>query len=377
MGVPNFPAERASELSTNGARLWKALSTHQANAGRLGSYSATRARLALHRLAPSTWNQYASSIKHFITFLAEEQIDMMEVTETSLEMFICWVEEHPTISLSGASLASYLSGIRTCWRELGVDLPLSGMTNTAAALAGYRQLHAPTSPAIRRLVWPAAYTVQGIEYALPLLEAFAAGDLSTTQENQVIAIGHITTASLTMQRGDTTNVALMLDIEIADDGNSWYAVLVKQKRARPQLPQQHHHATARTHDPSRFVIRFVLAQRRRGHAAVSLLFGRTATAKRSVTLDAAVKLVVKLLHLPASATNPYTGHCVRIGAISEAFALGVPLLTCAFFCGHKKTTSTEEYVRHGTVPSSAAQLFFQHLVPRLPDNAVHFDLQLP
>jgi hypothetical protein len=338
----------------------------------LGRFSATRCRLALHRLQPSTWNQYATSVTHFLTFLGAEHIDMMEVTETTIEMFICWIEEHPTITLSGATLASYVSGIRTCWREFGIPLPLADMTSTSAALAGYRQLHAPTNLVVRRLVWPAAYTVLGIEFALPLLDAFAAGTLTTAQDNHVIAVGHVTLAGLTMQRGDTTNVALLLDIEISAASDGWRVVLVKQKRPRPHLPHQHHRARSHPHDPSRFIIRYVHAQEQRGHLPTSLLFGRTARATRGVTLDAAVKLLVKLLRLPSSPTNPYTGHCVRIGAISEAFALGVPLLTCAFLCGHKRTTSTEDYVRHGTIPSDAARLFFQHLVPR-PLDAVHFD----
>jgi hypothetical protein len=154
---------------------------------------------------------------------------------------------------------------------------------------------------------------------------------------------------------------LIEDVEPSTQG--FHAALVKQKRPQPRLPHQDHRFGDDPSDPVRFVVELRRAQLQRGFLPTSLMFARQPADRKAFTLDAAVKLAVTTLKLPSPTANPFTGHCVRVGAVSEAFALGVPLLTCSYMCGHKSTASTSTYVRHGTVPSDAAAQYYLHLKP--------------
>lgn len=341
--------------------MWDAILHHQRHRSLLGKYSDTRALLALGRLSHGTWNTYAHSIQPFLRFLQADGLELTDVTERTLEAFVCWAFEQPDIHWAGGTMASHLSAVRTVWNELGMKLnPQAG--GTASALAGYRRITiSTTAPKLVRPPWPSSYSCAALKTAKPLLAAFAANQLSSPLCDVVIAAAHCNTGSLTFSRGDTTNSMLMEDMETTLGG--WLMSLIKQKRPQPRLPHQRHRATDHPDDPVAFVKTFHDAQRKRGFRPDSLMFGRTPDDNTPLTLDKAVQIVLKHLRLPQSTTNPLTGHCVRVGAVTEAFALGVPLLTCAFMCSHKNTSSTAGYVRHGHVPSDTASRYYLHLKP--------------
>jgi hypothetical protein len=139
--------------------------------------------------------------------------------------------------------------------------------------------------------------------------------------------------------------------------------LNKQKRPRDFIPDQVHEPTAEL-CPVQFITDCYLPYLDRiGYGPSSRLFAMTAQAKAR-SLDTAVKTLAAELGIEQHGDTPWTGHCVRIGAISEAFAVGVPLAKVAHFANHKSTTTTESYVRHDVVADHAAQIFFGHLVPQ-------------
>ena len=350
-----------SGLTPAARKVWDAIRHHQHHRSLLGRYSDTRALLALGRLSHGTWNTYANSIKPFLRFLQTNGLEITDVTETTVEAFVCWAFEQPEVQWAGGTMASHISAVRTVWNELGMKLnPQDG--GTGAALAGYRRITAATTaPKLIRPPWPSSHSCAALKTAQPLLAAYAANQLSIPLNEVVIAAAHCNTGSLTFSRGDTTNSMLMEDLEINLAG--WMVSLVKQKRPQPRLPHQQHVATNDPDDPVEFVRQFHAAQCSRGFRPDSLLFGRTPDDRTSLTLDMSVQIVLKHLRLPQSTSNPLTGHCVRVGAVTEAFALGVPLLTCAFMCGHKQTSSTAGYVRHGHVPSHTASMYYLHLKP--------------
>jgi hypothetical protein len=167
----------------------------------------------------------------------------------------------------------------------------------------------------------------------------------------------IALAMITFSRGDT--ICRLMMREVKTTVNSINIRLSKQKRPKGFIPDQEHQHGSST----KFLLRYLGYVRARGYADASLVFGNAPTSTKPQTLDTAIKLVSNTLHIPSPTSKNWTGHCVRIGAISEAFALGVPLARIAFFAGHKHTSTTEGYVRHDVSASPSAHLFFGHLVP--------------
>ena len=165
---------------------------------------------------------------------------------------------------------------------------------------------------------------------------------------------------ITFSRGDT--VCRLLMKEIRTTINSINIQLTKQKRPKDYIPDQEHQHGISTN----FLLRYLGYLRAQGYRDTSFVFGNSATSKKPQVLDAAVKMVAATLHIPSPTSKPWTGHCVRIGAISEAFAIGVPLARIAFFAGHQHTSTTEGYVRHDVTSSTSAHAFFGHLVPTPP-----------
>ena len=340
--------------------MWTAIAAHQERFSAMGKFSDTRSLLALGRLSHGTWNTYASSLQPFLRFLSEHGVPLQDVTDSTLEQYVCWVLEQPKLRWTGGTLASRISAVRTCWDELG--MPLSSHHGpTKGALAGYRRLMESTLPVkLARQPWTASNSHACLLAALPLMVAFAGGTLPLADVKLVVAAAHVVLASLTFSRGDTTNPMEMADLTVAPD--RFLVSLLKQKRPAARLPEQVHGVTAAPADPSGFLVQFHGAQVQRGFTPTSLLFGIHPAAAAAFSLDASVKLWQQRLAIPQSPTNPLTGHCVRVGAVSEAFAVGVPLLTCSFMCGHKSTSPTAGYVRHGHVPSAAAGTYYRHLL---------------
>ena len=140
--------------------------------------------------------------------------------------------------------------------------------------------------------------------------------------------------------------------------------LEKQKRPQERIPDQVHHPTNDPSCPVRFLLEWYLpylSQLR--YEPKSSLFGLTAQA-RAKPLDNAVKMAAVRLGIHQQGDKPWTGHCVRIGAVSEAFALGVPLAKVAHFACHRSAKTTEGYVRHDVFADSAAQTFYARLAPQ-------------
>merc|ERR1712192_26954 len=140
-----------------------------------------------------------------------------------------------------------------------------------------------------------------------------------------------------------------------------------QKRPQDRLPQQQHRIQPQSNfcpdsDPVQFLLDYIEALQHLGTAPASPLFA--AMSGKRLTLNAAVKHLVALCSLRPSRGAPLTGHTVRVGAVTAAFGIGVPLATCAYMCAHKHTTSTEGYIRHGSKIDSAAFQYFGHLRPR-------------
>lgn len=342
-------------LTPSARKLWSDVALWQRGHHDFGRFAATRSALALGRLSASSWNAYTSALKGFLTFLQEESLALADVTEHHLEMYVCWLAQSAVL-LAAGTVASYLSAIRSCLKEIGIRL--GNTDGTTGVLAGYRRLATAVRPAVvQHAAWPTAATISFMSMAMSFLPAFAAGRTTTAQTKMVIAAGHLVFASLTFGRGDTTNSVLFDHLVLHP--RSFLVQLLKQKRPQPQLPQQQHTAsTASLVDPVGFFLRFCAAQTQRGLATSDRIFALRTGHKTVISLDAAVKLAVSTLHLP-----PYTGHCVRVGCISEGFALGVPLLTLARMSGHKSSASTEGYVRPGVAVTASTSLFFSALLP--------------
>lgn len=129
-------------------------------------------------LASGTWNTYASSFKAFLQFLHTESILSTDISEVTLEMYVCHLAESPGKTLSAATVASYLSGIRTCLKALGIVL--ADQTATAGALVGYKRFaNAVTPPPLQHAAWPLEYTDLAIRRARDLMPAFRAGTLDS------------------------------------------------------------------------------------------------------------------------------------------------------------------------------------------------------
>ena len=323
-------------------------------------FGATRARLLLGRLSTNSWNQYQTAMASFCTFCVTytPPLQLDQVTPQHLVDYVCYLAERPT-RLAAATVASYLAGIRTVLRECGLDM--GSDTNLTAVLAGYKRWARSTGDhATKRSAWLATYTQRAIDRATTLIHDSATRQLTTAEHQWVVAAAMIALGMVTFSRGDTICRLLMKEIK-----TSLQAIniqLTKQKRPKDFIPDQtHQHGNSTS-----FLLRYLGYLRAHGYRDTSFVFGNSATSKKPQALDAAVKMVASTLHIPSPTSKPWTGHCVRIGAISEAFAIGVPLARIAFFAGHQHTSTTEGYVRHDVTSSASAHAFFGHLVPTPP-----------
>ena len=361
VALETVAAQWASQLSDGARRLWNGIVNYSPEYSSLGRFANVRRLFALGRLAGSSWNTYASSFRSFLKFLQAESIPVHEVTEKTLEMYVCYLAQTSERVLAGGTVASQLSGIRSCLRELGVTLV--DPVGTAGALAGYKRFALAVLPRpLAHAAWPIEFTAHALRLARGLLHSFRTGVLNTSQRCTVIGAAHIVMATLTFSRGHTTNNVRLVDFEFTSAG---FAVALRsQKRPQDRLPQQQHRVDSgrggRT-DPVQFLLDYVAALRFLGADADSLLFPGLKFG--SFTLDASVKHFVALCDFRHSQNAPLTGHTVRVGAVSSAFAIGVPLVTCAYMCAHTQLSSTQGYVRHGIRTGPVDVQYFGHLRP--------------
>lgn len=355
-------AEWVQSLNRNSRRLWNGIINYSPVYNLLGRYANTRRLFALGRLSGGSWNTYASHFQNFLHFLSSEQLPLETVTETTLEMYVCYLAEQPGTIKAGTTVASHISGIRSCLRELGIIL--NDATGTSAALAGYKRFALMVKPAPHQhAAWPLEHTRLVLRRARALLPLFRNGTLDMAGYRTVVGAAHIVLAQLTFSRGHTTNNVLLSDFDFTDTGFS--VVLRSQKRPQDHLPHQEHHVSLgrsyRT-DPVQFLLDYVEALRHLRVHPDSWLFP---TAKgKGFSLDAAVKHFVALCDLRHSDNAPLTGHTIRVGSVSAAFSIGVPLPTCAYMCHHKQVSSTQGYIRHGLkIDTDLAFQYFGNLRP--------------
>ena len=362
LAMETVSARWVAGLNTGARRLWQGILNFSPAYSPLGRFAGTRRFLTLGRLAPSSWNTYASSFRSFLAFLQQEGIELREVTEMTLEMYVCFLTETPGKIMKGVTVASNLSGIRSCLKELGIHL--EDPSGTSGALAGYKRFSLAVHPAsLQHAAWPIEFTVQVLRHGRAFLPLFRAGRVTRDQHTTVVSAAHVVFGTLTFSRGHTSNNVDVQDLDVTDLG---FAVALRlQKRPQDRLPQQQHRTRPGSEhrpDPVQFLLDYFEALQHLGSAAASPLF--PAMSGKRLTLDAAVKHLVALCDLRHSRGAPLTGHTVRVGAVTAAFGIGVPLATCAYMCAHKHTTSTEGYIRHGFQIDSAAFQYFGHLRPR-------------
>ena len=351
-----------SELKPAAQQLWKDLvAERQAADPRFGG---TRAMLTFSRLSVNSWNQYTTALRSFCTFCAslEPPVTLDKVKPAHLTDYVCWLTERDD-PLKHGTVASYLAGIRSVLTECGRQLPPDA--EIKAVLDGYKRWRAQVQdPEVKRPAWPARFTVRAISLAQQLLDTTQNGFPTQTDHAHIVSTAYICLASICFSRGDTVAPMQLKHIVVTNEG-ALMTKLEKQKRPQDHIPDQVHHPTEGDAScPVRFILEWYLPYLSTlRYEPQSNLFGLTAQA-RTKPLDNAVKMIAVRLGIHQQGDKPWTGHCVRIGAVSEASAVGVPLAKIAHFACHRSTNTTEGYVRHGVVADSAAQTFYARLAPQ-------------
>jgi integrase len=243
-----------------------------------------------------------------------------------------------------------------------MGIPLDSRdAGVAGALAGYAKVFRDSAPPeLQRPAWPARHTRLLIKAALAHWRGLV--DPGFEQWHHFVTDAmHVIFAYVTFCRGDSTGQVRLGDLDFDECGMT--ATIHKQKRPKRYVPiQRHPYREPPLECPIRLLQHYVQSRRSRGAGAQSLAFGRRMQSKHSTTLDTAVKNVVTFLHLPQG-PSPFTGHSIRIGVISDAFAIGVPLQTCAAQAGHESSDTTADYIRHDADPGSDGMFLLGHLLP--------------
>ena len=358
-------------------QLWQSIGNlHRFNT--FGDLADMRSVLALCRLAPTTWSTYSTAMTKLVAFLDQQRIPLYNVTEHTLEAFVCWLAVQPK-PIRGASAASTLSGIRSCLAEMGNVLTPSA--STRAALQGYKRLTTEMhAPALQHAAWNPEWTLHAVARAQNFLQiAEQRLPLRPQDHDFLVAVAHVALAQLTFGRGHTTNAIVLEDVSVAQNAETGLFTLivglVTQKRPQDRLPLQTHVeevAGAQQFDPRRFLCRFINARALHGAGPMTRLFLNHRS--KLISLDAAVKILVAELNIHHHHGAKLTGHTVRVGAATAAFGIGVPMVTIAHWMAHKDVKSTMGYIRHGTPSTAAAVVFFGHLRPTLPSGQPHYAL---
>ena len=315
------------------------------------------------RLESSTWNTHASNLQPFLEFLADCNIQPDMVENHHIEQFICWLFESAKYSLRPTTLQSYIATVRTCFREAGVALD-SKDPGAAGAIAGYTKVFSgAVPPPPDRPPWPAKCTERVLRAVLDHWKHLCMTKFQRRRQFVIDGM-HVIFAYITFCRGGSTGAAKISDLTFSKTG--MHVQVTKQKRAKSPTPMQFHPFRGNTaHCPARLMQQYVGYLLQPGCTRDDLLFGTKTKQRRSKHapgLNKAVKSVINYLH-PPQGPVPFTGHCIRIGSISTAYAIGAPLLTCATQAGHSDTKSTEAYARHSVPVDSTSMYYFEHLLP--------------
>ena len=341
------------------------LQSSYAGSNDYGPHGATRAALAAASLAGSTWNQYASAASGFMMFIAGMGVTLAAVTNMHVEMWVCSLfESHRKAGrpLGPSTARPKVSAVRAILREYGNPLPSS--PGVASVLAGYQRIVNSTAPPRAvKAPWPSHYTKSVLQHAtllLPMVQA-KGGDVTANELEKLTCMAVIIFATITFCRSDTSGAVRRQEIHFGPAG--MFLRLTKQKRPRAEVPIQTQPWRHGPHCPVRFLQGFLSFQAQHGYQPTSLAFGVGPKATRPMTLDRAVRTIVKELTLDEPRHNPFTGHCLRVGSISDAAQLGVPLHVISAMAGHKRSETTRGYLRPGVPVTAAVKLFYSWLLP--------------
>ena len=245
-------------------------------------------------------------------------------------------------------MASYVSAARTVLRELGVEVP-SEHSGIKAALAGYRNLyHVTYGFDAKRLPWPIQHSARAVTIGRRLL---LLPNVTAKQVLGIRACAHVNAASITFCRSDSTNKMKVYDFQFDNDGNAKISVRAQKNLQGPHPVQHQPRRVMDERCPAQFLHEFLESRHACRQPSCNNVFG--------MTLDDAVRRVCALLH---DNTN-FTSHCIRIGSVSDAQAIGVPLHRIAYIAGHKSTDTTIHYVRYDVPPCEEAKIYFGYLHP--------------
>ena len=301
----------------------------------LGRQRATVADLLRHRLRPSTVAQYGNTVSSFVTFLHTEGITTSLVNDTVIARYIAWMWAHDRYDLHPNTLRSYLSAVRKLFGPLATT-PLD-LQNPLIQdlLVSYTNDYNNTHDArARRPAWPASATIACASDLRDWLDGS-----STMTEADAVQAAQLVFAALTYSRGNTSRHVLFKHISLTSSGPLVNLVTQKSARMRNNPPIRLLHGNNRNH-PANVLADFV--RRRRATFPPNDLVFRTTDDPAVASLDEAVKSTARRLNLG----DIWSGHCIRIGAISAAFRIGVPIETIAELVGHAATATTRGYIRH-------------------------------
>ena len=106
--------------------------------------------------------------------------------------------------------------------------------------------------------------------------------------------------------------------------------------------------------------------RRIGATGMSPAFGPFTRYKIRQTLTQAVRTVVTEFRLTEDSSNPFTGHCVRVGSLTSAAAVGTPIGKLAYMACHTDTRTTNNYIRYDHQATVADAQLYNFMVPTGP-----------
>ena len=330
-----------------------------------GECSSIRASLAAASLAGATWNQYASAASGFLLFIAAMGLTLAAVTSVHIEMWVCSLLDSHRVAgrpLNPNTVRSKVPAVKAILREVGNPQPASaGLTSV---LAGHQRIvNLTTPPQPQKAPWPSHNTMAALRHGRVLLPSTRSGGgiVSGDTWNALTSIAAVVFATITFCRSDTSSAVQRGELHFGTEGLT--VKLTKQKRPRKYVPIQTQPWRPGVDCPARFLKEFVSLQPSHGYQPKSLAFGVGPQATKPIALDHAVRTVAQLLGIDQPTTNPFTGHCLRVGSISDAARLGAPLHVISAMPAHKRSDTTRGCLRPGVPVTAAARLFYGWLLP--------------
>ena len=318
------------------------ISRHYKRRTDLGPQSSTRLRLAQYRLAKSSWAQYSRNLKPFLKFLDQHNIPFLSVTDTHLERYVCYLHDSPTHDLAPPTLNSYLSAIRTCFREIGVNLN-SHHQPTAAAVIGYQHIYRSTHPSKpQQMPWPTGYSCHALD---TLRDILATSDIHSPLAQ---ACSQIVFATLTFCREISIIHVRISDCTSSSNGITFAIARQKRPLANTTVPTQHH-PFRHPETPSSVLANFV-HQLSRTQAPSSLIWPNQ-------RINQSLKIFSNIFNLGSTI---WQSKSLRIGAATTAHLLGMPVAMIMQRMAHRSQNTTFKYIRPADIPSVTSQdaIFF-------------------